>query len=141
MDIETVMTEPARVSLRSLEGLRVLVAEDHPEVARLFSVLLRENGCKVVVCPTGVSAAETAPEFKPEVVLLDIRLPGIDGYEVATRIREELGENRPLIIAVTAYSQDRFREQAVDVGIDLYLTKPVSGKELLKYIEETPLGD
>ena len=136
--LDNTMTDSEHAKLRELPGLRILVAEDHPEVARLFSILLREHGCHVMVCPTGIAAAESAPTFRPDVALLDIRLPGLDGYQVAERIRDELQDERPLIIAVTAYSQDRYRDQAMEAGIDLYLTKPVSGKELLQHIEETP---
>jgi two-component system CheB/CheR fusion protein len=124
--------------LRNVSEIKVLIVEDHPEVARLFGILLREHGSEVCICKDGSEAIATAAQFEPDVVLLDIRLPGIDGYEVARTLLNSTRTKRPLIIAITAYSQDRYRERAEEVGIDLFLTKPVSGKELLQYIEETP---
>lgn len=129
----------SQVQLRDISDLRVLIVEDHPEVARLFGVLLREHGAQVHICGTGDTAIADAPRFAPDVVLLDIRLPGIDGYEVANRLLGGVLTTRPLIIAITAYSQDRYRLQAEEAGIDLFLTKPVTGRELLQYIEETPI--
>lgn len=130
-----------KVKLRELRGLRVLIVEDHPEVARLFSVLLREHGSDVQICSAGDQAIGAAVRFDPDVVLLDIRLPGLDGYHVATQLLSGDLRRRPLIIAITAYSQDRYRDQAAAAGIDLFLTKPVSGRELMHWIEETPLRE
>ena len=129
----------SQVQLRAISDLRVLIVEDHPEVARLFGVLLREHGAQVHICGTGDTAITDAPRFAPDVVLLDIRLPGMDGYQVASRLLNGVLTTRPLIIAITAYSQDRYRRQAEEAGIDLFLTKPVTGRELLQYIEETPI--
>jgi CheY-like chemotaxis protein len=125
--------------LRHVPGLRVLIVEDHPEVARLFGVLLREHGAEVHICNAGDKAVAEAPTFAPDVVLLDIRLPGLDGYQVADRLLGGALVTRPLIIAITAYSQDRYRDRADEAGIDLFVTKPVTGKELLEYIEQTPI--
>jgi CheY-like chemotaxis protein len=132
---------PESQNVRDLKNLRVLIVEDHSELARMFATLLRANGCNVVVAEQGMTAITLAAAFRPEVMLLDIRLPDIDGFEVAERIIKEMGAHRPLIIAVTAYSQDRYREQAYEAGIDLYLSKPVSGTELLKSIRETPISE
>jgi CheY-like chemotaxis protein len=63
----------------------------------------------------------------------------MDGYQVASRLLTDVLTTRPLIIAITAYSQERYRTLADEVGIDLFLTKPVTGRELLQYIEETPI--
>jgi CheY-like chemotaxis protein len=124
---------------REVDGLRVLIVEDHPEVARLFGVLLREHGATVHICNAGDKAVAEAPHFGPDVVLLDIRLPGMDGYQVARQFLSGLLTTRPLIIAITAYSQDRYRDRAEEAGIDLFLTKPVTGQELLRHIEDTPI--
>jgi CheY-like chemotaxis protein len=129
----------SKVQLRDVANLRVLIVEDHPEVARLFGVLLREHGALVHICGNGDTAIADAPRFAPDVVLLDIRLPGMDGYQVAYRLLTDVLTTRPLIIAITAYSQERYRTLADEVGIDLFLTKPVTGRELLQYIEETPI--
>lgn len=126
---------------RDLDQLRVMIVEDHVEIARLFGVLLKSHGCHVQICGDGLDAIRSIHRFQPDVVLLDLRLPGIDGYQVAERIHKQMGELRPLIIVITAYSQDRYREMAMAAGADLYLTKPISGRDLIRYIAETPLRD
>jgi two-component system CheB/CheR fusion protein len=117
-------------------NLRVLIVEDHPDVARMFAVLLREHGCQVQQSHSGLSAITMAPLFLPEVLLLDLNLPGLDGFEVARHLRDEMGPLRPYIIAITAFTQDRFREKANDAGVDLFLTKPVSSRELINHLLE-----
>jgi DNA-binding response OmpR family regulator len=69
------------------------------------------------------------------VVLLDIGLPGMDGYEVARELRRGLAQKRPLVIALTGHGQDAERLHAYEAGIDLHLTKPVSVQELLRFLQ------
>jgi two-component system CheB/CheR fusion protein len=115
-------------------NLRVLIAEDQPDVARSFAVLLRQHGCEVQECHSGLSAITMAPLFMPEIMLLDVGLPGLNGFEVAQHLVQEMGSVRPYMIAISAYTQDRFRQQADEAGIDLYLTKPVSRQELIDHV-------
>jgi CheY-like chemotaxis protein len=121
---------------RELHNLRVLIAEDNAGIARLFALLLRKHGCQVEECHSGLSAITIAPLFSPDVLLLDIGLPGLDGYEVAQYLIQEMGEMRPYIIAITAYTQERYRQRAQDVGIDHFLTKPVTSHELIDHLVE-----
>jgi CheY-like chemotaxis protein len=102
---------------------------------------LKSHGCQVHICGNGLDAIRAIHRFQPEVVLLDLRLPGIDGYQVAEHIRKRMDDLRPLIIVITAYSQDRYRQLALAAGADLYLTKPISGRDLIRHIAETPLRD
>jgi CheY-like chemotaxis protein len=126
---------------RDLEQLRVMIVEDHVEIARLFGMLLKSHGCQVHICGNGLDAIRAVNRFGPDVVLLDLRLPGVDGYQVAEYLHSRLGPERPLIIVLTAYSQDRYREMAMAAGADLYLTKPISGHDLIRHIIETPLRE
>src|SRR5687767_13198229 len=107
------LAQPERQNDQRL-NLRVLIAEDHPDVARAFGVLLREHGYQVQVCHSGLSAITMAPLFQPEILLLDIGLPGINGYEVARHLAQEMGPMRPYVIAITAYSPERFGQHAND---------------------------
>jgi PAS domain S-box-containing protein len=112
---------------------RVLVVDDNVDSARGLSRLLGRLGHEVRTCHDGPSAVDAAGESNPDVVLLDIGLPGMDGYEVARRLRET-GHLDALIIAVTGYGQDDDRRRSKGAGIDHHLIKPVDHDELLGLI-------
>jgi PAS domain S-box-containing protein len=119
-----------------LEGrtLRVLVVEDNVDAADSMSMLIRLHRHDVQVARTGATALELASTFKPELVLLDIGLPGgIDGYEVAQRLRERTELKNSVICALTGFTPseaDRQRQQ--ETGFDHYYVKPVDLQTLLK---------
>jgi CheY-like chemotaxis protein len=93
-------------------------------------VLLSSLGYETRVATTGIEALNQAPEFKPDVVLLDIGLPGMDGYEVARRLRTLL-QHRPLkIVAVTGWGQEADRQKSREAGIDVHLVKPIDSGDL-----------
>jgi CheY-like chemotaxis protein len=104
--------------------LRVLIVEDHADTAEAMALLLRIHGHAVEAFPNGPTALERAQAEPPDVVLLDLALPGMDGYEVARRLREQCGEKRPLLIAVTGYGREEDRRRSAEAGIDLHLLKP-----------------
>ncbi|HVT34966.1 MAG TPA: response regulator, partial [Nevskiaceae bacterium] len=112
------------------KGRRILVVDDNKDAADSLAILLREAGHTVETAYSGVSALKLAVSFHPEVILLDIGLPGMDGYEVAGRVRDmpEIGE--PLVLALTGYAQPADRERARVSGFDHYLIKPADFKEL-----------
>jgi DNA-binding response OmpR family regulator len=114
--------------------MRVLVVEDNPEMAAGLAGLLRTAGHEVEVAPDGPSAVEAAQFRPPDVMLLDIGLPSIDGYEVARRVQEQSGPKRPLLVAVTGRETDEDRWRSEDMGIDLYLTKPVDPNGLQRLL-------
>jgi two-component system OmpR family response regulator len=112
-------------------GLRVLVAEDHPDGAASLAHLLRLAGHAVLIAPDGPTAVAAALGDRPEVLLLDIGLPGLDGWDVARRVRAA-AEGRPcLIVAITGYSAPADRERSRDAGIDAHLVKPIDPDVLL----------
>jgi CheY-like chemotaxis protein len=106
---------------------RVLVVEDNPDQARTLSMLVDLMGHEVRCAETGYAALETARSLRPEVVLLDLGLPGLDGFEVARRLRQEHG-TAVRIIAVTAYASDTDRQESRDAGCELHLVKPADPK-------------
>ncbi len=112
-------------------GLRVLVVEDHPDTAQSTAFLLGIWGHQVQVCADGRGCIPAAEAFRPDVILLDIGLPGADGYEVARQVRERLSGKRLWLVAVTGFGQDRDRQRSQEAGIDYHLLKPVD-PELLK---------
>ncbi|MFL5240546.1 MAG: ATP-binding protein [Gemmataceae bacterium] len=109
----------------SAPALRVLVVEDNRDAAESLGVLLKMWGHEVSMAYDGKSALETARGHKPEVVLLDIGLPDMDGYEVAQELRSHNGNCVALLIAMTGYGQDKDKELAKAAGFDMHLIKPV----------------
>jgi CheY-like chemotaxis protein len=105
-------------------SMRVLVVEDSIDSAETLGELIRRWGHEVRLAHDGASALRVAREFKPQVILLDIGLPDMDGYAVAHRLRgEDLGGN--ILVALTGYGEARDRARAQQAGFDRHLTKPV----------------
>src|SRR4051812_7464836 len=119
------MTHPFSAPASIPRPTRVLVVEDNLDAAVTLVDLLTLWGYEVSAVHDGLAAVAVAPQRRPDVVLLDIGLPGIDGYEVARRLRgyPELGGL--LIIAVTGYGQENDRQRARDAGFNHHLVKPV----------------
>jgi two-component system KDP operon response regulator KdpE len=110
------------------EGELVLVVEDEPAMARVLSASLKARGYKVVVARTGQDALDESASQNPEVIVLDLGLPDIDGLEVCRRIRS--WSVAPIIV-VTADGAEKRKVKALDSGADDYITKPFSMPELL----------
>lgn len=108
----------------------VLLVEDSPDVRRGMERLLKMWGHRVVVAPDGVRAVERAVADRPDVALVDVGLPDIDGYEVARRVRAATGGGDIYLIALTGYGQPEDRRLAEEAGFDRHLVKPVPPKEL-----------
>ncbi len=118
--------EPARSGPElSAGGRKILVVEDNADAADTLAEYLGALGHDVRVAPDGRTALGAVAEGAPDVVLLDIGLPGIDGYEVARRLRARDGGARLLLVALTGYGQPEDRARSRAAGFDLHLTKPV----------------
>lgn len=104
-------------------GLSVLVVEDDVDAAQSFKVLLGLFGHRVTVATDGPTAVELAATTEPDVALIDIGLPRLDGYAVAARLWAQSDGRRPLLVAITGSDADRRRSH--EAGIHLHLTKPV----------------
>lgn len=118
----------------STEGRRILVVEDNRDAADLLALLLRRRGHDVTVAGDGPTALELSLRLKPDVVLLDIGLPGMDGYELARHLRRQSVHPRPRLVALSGYGGDVERERAERAGLDGFLTKPVNGEQLNKLL-------
>jgi DNA-binding response OmpR family regulator len=112
----------------------VLVAEDERNLVEALSFLMRRAGYEVTVTHDGPSTVETARRIKPDLVLLDIMLPGFDGFEVVSAIRGEAGEKRPRVIMLTAKGHEKDRRKAVGLGVDDYVTKPFSNRDVVERV-------
>jgi CheY-like chemotaxis protein len=109
--------------------LRVLVVDDNHDAADSLAMLLEMDGHHSRVAHDGAQALALAQTFAPEVALLDIGLPGMDGYELARALRERLGPSL-LLVALTGWSGDDAREQALAQGFDVHMTKPADPLEI-----------
>jgi CheY-like chemotaxis protein len=114
--------------------LRVLVVEDNRDTAKVQAMLLKQFGHEVAVAHDGQAALEVARRFRPHAVLLDIGLPVLNGYEVATKLREQ-GFVAESLIAVSGYGQHEDRERSRRAGFDHHLVKPVDHDELISILQ------
>ncbi len=113
----------------------VLVADDNHDAAELLAEWLRLSGYTVHIAGDGTSAARMAMELRPDVAVLDIGMPGLNGYEVAQRIRSQEWGRHALLVAATGWGQDADRLKATDAGFDAHLTKPFDPDDLAALIE------
>jgi CheY-like chemotaxis protein len=109
---------------------QVLVVEDDPDTAQVLALLLRAWGHRVAVAPDGPQALQAAQEEPPDTVLLDIRLPGMDGYEVARRLRSEAGLGQAKLVAVTGDEREKDPGRSHAGGFQHLLVKPVDPEAL-----------
>ncbi|WP_051299895.1 hybrid sensor histidine kinase/response regulator [Methylobacter luteus] len=112
-------------SLETIPQLRILVVDDNIDGAESLAVLLRLSGHEVVTVACGTDALACSIDFRPQIVILDIGLPDLDGYEVAQRLREFPETQYAKLIAVTGYGQDEDREHSRMAGFDYHFLKPV----------------
>jgi signal transduction histidine kinase len=117
-------------SFPALEPCRILVVDDSMDAAESMARLLLLAGHEVLLAHDGPRALELAAQERPSIVLLDIGLPGMDGYEVCRRLRQQ-DQNGTRIIAVTGYGQDRDRQRSKEAGFDAHTVKPVDPAELM----------
>jgi len=127
------LLRPARLKQRA--GCRILVVDDNHDAAEATKVLLELAGHEVKMVGDGNEALASAPVFAPDVVLLDIGLPMMDGYQVARRLREAAETRASCLIALTGYGQPADRERARAAGFDHHLTKPADPDALLALVD------
>jgi CheY-like chemotaxis protein len=132
---ESVPAVPPQVNVRTeKQASRILVVDDNTDSARAFARLLKLLGHDAQTAHDGPEAIEVARAYRPDVVLLDIGLPGMDGYEVARRLREDEQSKGLVIIAVSGYGQEDDRRRAREAGFDHHLVKPVDHEALLSVL-------
>jgi len=123
---------------RAAAGRRILVVDDNQDAAETLSMMLSLMGNQVRVFHDGLAGVEAARESMPDVMLLDIGLPHVDGYEVCRRIRSLPGGEKPVIIACTGWGQDEDRRLSREAGFTTHIVKPVDPEALEKLIAELP---
>jgi CheY-like chemotaxis protein len=113
---------------------RVLVVDDNRDAAETLSELLAYYGYEVATCYDGPEALATAERFEPDACVLDLTMPGMDGYELARRLRQRTPDRPPVLATVTAYSDLDHLQLAAEAGFDLYFTKPANAQEVAERI-------
>jgi CheY-like chemotaxis protein len=130
------LESPARPETTT-QPRRVLVVEDQPSLARMTVALLEKLGHEVRAAADGPEALLAVRDYNPEIVLLDIGLPGMDGYEVARCLRSEMGEDTPMLVAMTGYSQHEVKRHTRKAEFDHHVVKPADIGALRELLTQT----
>ncbi|MCI0377387.1 MAG: response regulator [Gemmataceae bacterium] len=110
---------------------RILIAEDHPESVELLEAYLDALDCDFAVAKDGEETLRQLKSFKPDVLLLDVMMPKISGFEVCKRLKADPATQDIVVLMVTALDQHHDIDKAVEAGTNDFLTKPINKKELL----------
>lgn len=111
--------------------MEILIVEDEAEIAQLIQLYLEKEGFSCRSCRDGISALQVFQDQKPDLVILDLMIPGLDGLEVCARIRQKPGAKDPYILMLTAKGEEIDRIIGLSTGADDYMVKPFSPKELV----------
>ena len=121
-------------SLSRDSSLRVLVVDDNVDTVATLAMLVQESGHDVRTVYEGTSVVEVALDYRPNVVLLDIGLPGLNGFEIAKRIRQQPALQKVVLVAMTGYGQESDRQRSHEAGFDHHLVKPGDFGRLLEIL-------
>jgi CheY-like chemotaxis protein len=122
---EAVRSAGGPVAGAAVDGCRILVADDNADLATTFSTLLQFLGHQVRVATDGVAALEIARQFKPDVAFLDISMPRLNGYDVATRLSAMPETRHTMLVAITGFGQEDDQRRSREAGFHIHLVKPV----------------
>jgi len=115
---------------------RILVVEDNETNMYLIRFILTKNGYEVLEAETGEKGVELALKEKPDLIIMDIQLPGIDGLEATKRIRESKAEGAVSIVALTSYAMAGDKEKSIAAGCTGYIEKPINPETFIAEIEK-----
>jgi|TARA_R110000782_G_scaffold155133_1_gene247437 DNA-binding response OmpR family regulator len=119
---------------------RVLLAEDEPNIVESLTFILERSGFEVATTTNGRQALEVAQSDTPDILILDVMLPELDGYEVLRRLRADARTKTLPVLMVTAKGQREDRETAMKCGADMFITKPFVNSELIAAVEKLAVG-
>jgi len=135
------LASPARTEPTRLERRRILVVDDNRDSAESLAMLLSLSGSETQVAFDGLEALQAADELRPNIILCDIGLPKLNGYEVARKIREQPWGRSIVLIALTGWGQDEDRRRSSEAGFDGHLVKPVELATLTKLLSDLRAGE
>jgi CheY-like chemotaxis protein len=119
---------------------RILVADDDPVILRLLQVNFNLEGYEVHTATRGEEALEKAKEHLPDIILLDVMMPGVDGWEVCRRLKEDQATAAIPVIFLSARAQDQDRRRGYELGVVAYVTKPFDPGELIEVVQRSLSG-
>ena len=114
---------------------KIMVVDDEPYIARVIKFKLEQEGYQVFSANDGITGLNKIKEDKPDLVLLDVMMPGLSGYEVCQKIKADAELSGIPVVILTAKGQERDREQGFNVGANDYITKPFSPNRLLELVK------
>ncbi len=132
--------EPSGVKPVATLQRHILVVDDNRDAANSLAMLLKLSGHEVRTVHDGLEAVKAAAEFQPDVILLDIGLPKLHGYEVARQIREQQRDKRLILVALTGWAQEEDRLRSKEAGFDAHMVKPVDLATLSNLLVELEAG-
>lgn len=115
---------------------RILIVDDEPNIVLALELLMKKEGFEVHTVDDGEKAFHAIHELRPDLVLLDIMMPKMDGYEVCQRIRSDASLKSVHIVMLTAKGRDVEKEKGLALGVDAYITKPFSTREVVAKVKE-----
>jgi len=115
---------------------KILIVEDDPRSLKMIQMTLRPYGYSLLEATDGEEALKVACSDKPDLIIMDLRLPKVSGLEVTRQLRQMSDFNHIAIIAITAYAMKGDKEKAISAGCDAYLAKPINTRELPKLVTE-----
>jgi CheY-like chemotaxis protein len=139
--LPTISPKPSDLRSSTAEGRlasasgsqRILVVDDNRDEAESLAILMRLSQYQVEIAHSGAAALDLAAKFKPDVIFLDIGMPGMNGYEVASQLRRQ-PQMKAQLVALTGYGQEEDRRRAYEAGFNHHFTKPVEPTALLKLL-------
>jgi two-component system, cell cycle response regulator DivK len=114
--------------------VKVLIIEDNEENMYLFGFILRKHGYEVIEAKDGIQGLDTAVRENPDLILLDIQLPQLDGYEVVRRLRKSNTHQNVPIIAITSFALTGDKDKCLNVGCDDYMEKPIDPEKFISMV-------
>jgi PAS domain S-box-containing protein len=126
---------------KSTAGRRILVVDDNEDSAMSLAMLLEISGHEVRTANDGLESIDVAEEFRPDVVLMDIGMPKLNGYDAASRIRAQPWGERMILVAVTGWGQEEDRRRTAEAGFDSHLVKPVDYAAFVRLLASLPAGE
>jgi CheY-like chemotaxis protein len=133
--------ETAKAEASKVASLRILVIDDIPDVADVMKMLLDLEGFETQVAYNGPAALQLAREFSPDVIFCDIGLPGMDGHEIARRVRKDPAIAQVILIALTGWGAEGEVRKTRESGFDFHMVKPVDSNALLELLSHVAPRD
>ncbi|HWR96854.1 MAG TPA: response regulator [Candidatus Methanoperedens sp.] len=115
---------------------RILIADDEPNLVLALELLMKREGHDILAVGDGEAAVEAARAFRPDLILLDVMMPKMDGYEVCQRLRADPALKGVAIVMLTAKGREVEKEKGMALGADLYITKPFSTRDVVRRVKE-----